>query len=239
MAGAGAHVAKHGNRSFAGPSGSADVLEALGVRIAMTAEEAARAVREIGIGFLFAPHLHPAMKFAGPVRRELKMRTVFNLLGPLVNPARASRQLIGAPSPSAARLMAEALAGLGTLRAFVVHGHDGLDEVSTTGPTDVWEVTPAGVEKHLWTPADFGVKPATLKELAGGDPASNARLIERILGKEPGAPRDIVIVNAAAGLMTANLAEGARAAAAMAAQAIDSGAAAAKLEQLKKNFPVS
>ncbi len=176
MAGAGAHVAKHGNRSFSGSSGSADVLEALGARIAMTAEEAARAVREIGIGFLFAPHLHPAMKIAGPVRRELKMRTVFNLLGPLANPARAHRQLIGASSASAARLMAEALTSLGTLHAFVVHGHDGLDEVSTTGPTDVWEVTSAGVKQHLWTPEDFGVPRAALKDLAGGDPASNARL---------------------------------------------------------------
>jgi anthranilate phosphoribosyltransferase len=239
MAGAGARVAKHGNRSFAGLSGSADVLEALGVRIAMTPEEAAHAVREIGIGFLFAPHLHPAMKFAGGVRRELKMRTVFNLLGPLANPARARHQLIGAPSPGAARLMAEALAGLGTLHAFVVHGHDGLDEVSTTGPTDVWEVTPAGIERHLWTPADFGVKRASLEELAGGDPAFNARIIEQVLGGRPGAPRDIVLVNAAAALVVANRADGLRAAVAMAAQAIDSGAAAHKLDQLKKNFPFS
>jgi anthranilate phosphoribosyltransferase len=243
MAGAGAHVAKHGNRSFAGSSGSADVLEALGVRIAMTPEEAARAVREIGIGFLFAPHLHPAMKFAQPVRRELKMRTVFNLLGPLVNPAQAQRQLIGASSARAAVLIAEALAALGTLRAFVVHGQEGLDEVSTTGPTDVWEVTPAGVEKHTWTPADFGVKHATLDQLAGGDPAANARIIEQVLEGRPGARRDIVLVNAAAGLVAANLAEGLgadpREAFAMAAQAIDSGAAADKLEQLKKNFPVT
>ncbi len=243
MAGAGAHVAKHGNRSFAGSSGSADVLEALGVRIAMTPEEAAWAVREIGIGFLFAPHLHPAMKFAQPVRRELKMRTVFNLLGPLANPARARRQLIGAPSPSAAALMAEALAGLGAIRAFVVHGYDGLDEVSTTGPTDVWEVTPAGVQKHLWTPADFGVKRATMQDLAGGDPGSNARIIERILAGQAGPPRDIVLVNAAAGLIAANLADdlahGLREAVAMAARAIDSGAAAGKLEQLRKKFPVS
>src|SRR4029077_1298471 len=114
-------------------------MEALGVRFAMTPEDAARSVHEIGIGFLFAPHLHPAMKHAQPVRRELKLRTVFNLLGPLANPARAKRQLIGAPSPEAAKLMAEALAELGAERAFVVHGHDGLDEVSTTGPTDVWE----------------------------------------------------------------------------------------------------
>jgi len=243
MAGAGAHVAKHGNRSFAGSSGSADVLEALGVRIAMTPEEAAWAVREIGIGFLFAPHLHPAMKFAQPVRRELKMRTVFNLLGPLANPARARHQLIGAPSASAAGLMAEALAGLGTTRAFVVHGRDGLDEISTTGPTDVWEVTPAGVEKHLWTPADFGVKRATLTDLAGGDPPANARIIEQILAGQAGAPRDIVLVNAAAGLIAANLADslahGLRGAVDMAAQAVDSGAAAGKLEQLRKKFPVS
>jgi len=239
MAGAGAHVAKHGNRSFAGLSGSADVLEALGVRIAMTPEEAAWAVREIGIGFLFAPHLHPAMKFAGPVRRELKMRTVFNLLGPLANPAQARRQLIGAPSPGAARLMAEALAALGTICTFVVHGHDGLDEVSTTGPTDVWEVTPSGVEKHLWIPADFGVKRASLHDLAGGDPAANARIIEQVLGGRPGAPRDIVLVNAAAGLVAGSMAVDLRTAVAMAAQAIDSGSAAHKLEQLKKNFPVS
>jgi anthranilate phosphoribosyltransferase len=239
MSGAGAHVAKHGNRSFSGFSGSADVLEALGVRIAMTPKEAAWAVREIGIGFLFAPHLHPAMKFAQPVRRELKMRTVFNLLGPLVNPARATRQLIGAPSPTAARLMAEALANLGTLRAFVVYGQDGLDEVSTTAPTDVWEVTPEGVERHLWTPADFGVSPATLKDLAGDTPSSNARIIEEVLAGQAGAPRDIVLVNAAAGLIAANLAHDVHAAVAMAAQAIDSGSAAGKLDQLKKNFPVS
>jgi len=242
MAGAGAHVAKHGNRSFAGSSGSADVLEALGVRIAMTADEAAWAIREIGIGFLFAPHLHPAMKLVGPVRRELKMRTVFNLLGPLANPAQARRQLIGAPSPAAARLMAEALATLGTLHAFVVHGHDGLDEISTTGPTDVWEVTPAGVERHLWTPADFSMRRATLDDLAGGDPVFNARLIEQILAGRNGAPRDIVVVNAAAGLIAAGMADALapdlRGAVAMAEQAIDSGAAARKLDQLKKHFPI-
>lgn len=241
MAGAGAHVAKHGNRSFSGPSGSADVLEALGVRIEMTPEEAARAVREIGIGFLFAPHLHPAMKIAGPVRRELKMRTVFNLLGPLANPARAHRQLIGAPSAASARLMAEALASLGTLHAFVVHGHDGLDEVSTTGSTDVWKVTSEGVKQHLWTPEDFGVPRATLKDLAGGDPATNAHVIEQILAGRPGAPRDIVIANAAAGLIAAGMAvaNDLRGAVDMAAHAIDSGSAARKLEQLRKNFPVS
>src|SRR5579872_3203688 len=139
MAGAGARVAKHGNRSISSASaGSAEVMDALGVRFAMSPEEAARAVREIGIGFLFAPNLHPAMKHAQPVRRELKIRTVFNLLGPLANPARA-----------------EALAELGTTRSFVVHGYNGLDEISTTGPTDVFEVRDGRVEKHVWSPTDF------------------------------------------------------------------------------------
>src|SRR5262249_34183856 len=142
---AGARVAKHGNRAISGKVGSADVLEALGIRIAMTPEEAIRAIREIGLGFLFAPHLHPAMKYAQPARRELKLRTVFNLLGPLANPARAQFQLIGAPSAEAARTMAEALAELGTGHSFVVHGrpvydHAGLDEISTVGPTDVFEI---------------------------------------------------------------------------------------------------
>ena len=206
MAAAGARVAKHGNRSLSSQTGSADVLEALGVRMAMTPEEAARSVREIGIGFLFAPALHPAMKYAQPVRRALKMRTVFNLLGPLAKPARAQRQLIGAPSPEAAALMARALAELGVERAFIVHGHDGLDEVSTTGPTDVWDVSTGRVEKLLWTPADFGVKRATLDALQGGDAARSAAIIQSVLAGEPGAARDIVLVNAAAGLLVADLA---------------------------------
>jgi anthranilate phosphoribosyltransferase len=238
MAGAGARVAKHGNRSISSRSGSADVLEALGVRIAMTPEEAARAVREIGIGFLFAPSLHPAMKHAQPVRRELKMRTVFNLLGPLANPARARAQLIGAPSAGAAPLMAEALAELGTGHAFVVHGHDGLDEISTTGPTDVYEVWTGRVEKHVWTPADFGVRTASLADLAGGDPARNAEIAREILSGAPGPARDIVLVNAAAGLVAGGLAQGLRSAIATAARSIDSGAAADRLAKLQKSFPI-
>src|SRR5205814_10231091 len=161
---------------------------------------------EIGMGFLFAPALHPAMKHAQPVRRDLKMRTAFNLLGPLANPARAQFQLIGAPSPDAARLMADALAELGTTRSFVVQGHDGLDEVSTTTPTDVYEVTPAGVQKHLWTPSDFGVRKASLQALAGGDPARNAQITREILSGLSGPPRDIVLVNSAAGLLAAGIA---------------------------------
>jgi anthranilate phosphoribosyltransferase len=239
MAGAGARIAKHGNRSLAGSSGSADVLEALGVRIANTPEESAWAVREIGIGFLFAPHHHPAMKFAQPVRRELKMRTVFNLLGPLANPASPHAQLIGAPSASAARLMADALAQLGIKRAFVVHGHGGLDEISTTGPTSVWEVAGGRVSEHQWTPASFGLAIDAREGLAGGDPARNAAIIRSILAGEAGPPRNIVLVNAAAGLMLAALAPDLRSGVALAARAIDSGAAANKLELLVTHFPLS
>jgi anthranilate phosphoribosyltransferase len=239
MAGAGARVAKHGNRSLSSRTGSADVLEALGVRISMTPEEAVRSVREIGIGFLFAPNLHPAMKHAQPVRRELKMRTVFNLLGPLTNPARAQRQLIGAPSPQTAALMAEALAELGTAGAFVVHGHDGLDEVSTTGPTDVWQVSTGRFERHLWMPVDFGVKRAFLSALAGGDPARNAEITKEILSGKTGPARDIVLVNAAAGLLAAGLVPDLHAGMAEASRSIDTGAAAAKLESLQKYFPFS
>lgn len=238
MAGAGAHVAKHGNRSISSNSGSADVLEALGVRITdVTPEDAARSIREIGIGFLFAPALHPAMKHAQAVRRALKTRTVFNLLGPLVNPARACAQLIGAPSPELAKLMAEALAELGTRRAFVVHGWDGLDEITTTAATDVYEVTAQGVQKHVWKPSDFGVRTAQLDSLKGGDSSCNAQMILEILRGASGSCRDIVLVNAAAGLLAAGLATELHGGMELAARSIDSGAAIAKLELLKKNFP--
>jgi anthranilate phosphoribosyltransferase len=205
----------------------------------MTPEEAARSIQEIGIGFLFAPALHPAMKHAQPVRRALKMRTVFNLLGPLANPARAQRQLIGAPSPEAAALMASALADLGTERSFVVHGHDGLDEISTTGPTEIWEVTAGHVEKHLWTPADFGVHRATLDALQGGDAARNAEIILSVLAGHPSPARDIVVVNAAAGLLLARIAPDLKSGVAQASKIIDSKAASATLKKLQKNFPVS
>ena len=238
MAGAGAHVAKHGNRSISSNSGSADVLEALGVRITdVTPEDAGRSIREIGIGFLFAPALHPAMKHAQPVRRALKTRTVLNLLGPLANPARASAQLIGAPSLEIAKLMAEALAELGTLRAFVVHGQDGLDEITTTTATDVYEVTAMGVRKDLWKPADFGVQIAQPASLKGGDSACNAQMILGILRGGVGSCRDIVLVNAAAGLLAAGLAPDLAGGMELTKQAIDSGAAMAKLEQLQKKFP--
>jgi len=237
MAGAGAHVAKHGNRAISGRVGSADVFEALGVRIAMTPEEAVHAVRETGLGFLFAPHLHPAMKYAQAVRRELKMRTVFNLLGPLANPARAQMQLIGAPSPESAKTMAEALSELGTRHSFVVHGHDGLDEISTTSSTDVYEVWTGRVEKHVWVPEDFGVPRSTRESLVGGSAVDNARITRAILSGESGARRDIVLVNAAAGLIAGGLVKDPREGIAKAAQSIDSGSAAAVVEKLRQKFP--
>jgi anthranilate phosphoribosyltransferase len=239
MAGAGARVAKHGGRSASSSTGSADVLEALGVRISMSPEEAAWAIREIGIGFLFAPNLHPAMKHAAPVRRELRLRTVFNLIGPLANPAGARTQLIGAPSPEAAKLMAEALVALGTDHSFIVHGHDGLDEITTTGPTDVYEVRTGTLVKHLWMPSDFGVKRAFGEQLLGGDALRNAEIAREILGGEKGPMRDIVVVNAAAGLVACGLAKDLPSGVELAEKSIDSGAAARKLEELRKKFPVS
>jgi anthranilate phosphoribosyltransferase len=237
MAGAGAKVAKHGNRSISSATGSADVLEALGVRVILNPEDAGRSVREIGIGFLFAPALHPAMKHAQPVRRAIKIRTAFNLLGPLANPAGAQSQLIGAPSPEAAKVMAEALAELGTRRSFVVHGQDGLDEITITAATDVYEITGHQVVKHVWGPSDFGVEMAQLSSLKGGDSSCNAQMILGILRGSPGPCRDIVLVNAAAGLLAAELAKDLRSGMALAVRSIDSGAASAKLELLKTNFP--
>jgi anthranilate phosphoribosyltransferase len=231
-AGAGVRVAKHGNRSFSTQCGSADVLEELGVQVSQSPERMAQAIREIGIGFLFAPLLHPAMKHAQAARAELKTRTVFNLLGPLTNPAGATRQLIGAPSAQSAELMAHALAGLDPARAFIVHGSDGLDEVTTTGSTLVFEITGSAVRSFEWTPADFGIAPVAPDALRGGDRAGNARIAQAILGGQPGPQRDIVLVNTAAALLAAGAASDPRAAMDQAAQSIDSGAAQAKLEQL-------
>ncbi|MEO8099835.1 MAG: anthranilate phosphoribosyltransferase [Acidobacteriota bacterium] len=233
MAGAGAIVAKHGNRSISSATGAADVLEALGIRVTVSPQEAASSLREIGIAFLFAPAFHPAIKHVQPVRRELKMRTVFNLLGPLANPARVQMQVIGAPSVAAAGLIADALCELTTKRVFVVHGHSGLDEISTTGPTDVFEVCAAKLKRHVWEPADFGLQPAQLGALAGGDAEHNARIVRAILSGEQGAPREIVLANAAAGLVAAGLAENLLDGVRMAAESIDSGAARDKLSALQ------
>jgi len=231
-AGAGVRVAKHGNRSMTAQCGSADLLEELGIGISFTPDDAARAIREVGIGFLFAPMFHPAMKYAQPARQELKMRTVFNLLGPLTNPAGATRQLIGAPSLDAAKLMAHALAGLAPERAFIVHGSDGLDEVTTTGPTTVFEVVHEHVRSFSWTPADFGVDTASATDLMGGDRAANKKIAIALLQGERGPRRDIVLVNAAAALLAADFAIDVRSAVRQAAESIDSGAAWGKVQKL-------
>ena len=232
VAGAGVRVAKHGNRSLSSQCGSADVLEALGIRLSISAEHVGRAIREVGIGFLFAPALHPAMKYAQPARLELKMRTVFNLLGPLTNPAGATRQLIGAPSPHAAELMAHALAGLEPERAFVVHGSDGLDEVTTTGSTLVFEVTRREVKPMSWSPSDFGVANASSADLSGGDRALSRQIAMAVLQGESGPRRDIVLVNASAALLAAGLATDLRTGMRLAAHSIDTGAAWKKVDQL-------
>jgi anthranilate phosphoribosyltransferase len=232
VAGAGVRVAKHGNRSISSRCGSADLLEELGIRLALQPGQSARAIREVGIGFLFAPAIHTAMRHAQPVRVELKMRTVFNLLGPLTNPAGATAQLVGAPSPAAAELMAGALAALGLPRGFVVHGSDGLDEITTTGPTLAFEIHHGAVERRTLELSDFGVRPAAGGDLKGGDKAQNAAIAREILDGAPGPRRDIVLVNAAAALVAAGRAEGFREGAAIAAASIDAGAARRKVEEL-------
>jgi anthranilate phosphoribosyltransferase len=231
-AGAGVRVAKHGNRSLSSACGSADLLEALGINITLSPEQVGRSIREVGIGFLFAPLFHPAMKHAQSARLELKMRTVFNLLGPLTNPAGATRQLIGAPSIPAAELMAEALAGLQPERAFVVHGSDGLDEVTTTGPTTVFEVTRQGVRRLEWSPSDFSVEQAKPSDLAGGERAVNCGIATAILHGQRGAQRDVVLVNAAAALVAAGIANDLKEGMQRATDSMDSGAAREKLERL-------
>jgi len=231
-AGAGVRVAKHGNRSISSRCGSADLLEALGVHILAEPQQVAEAIRTVGIGFLFAPAHHPAMKHAHPARLELKMRTVFNLLGPLTNPAGAQRQLIGAPSEHAAELMAGALADLGTDRAFVVHGAGDLDEVSTVGPTMAFEVVSGLITKRLWEPEDFGVARAMLEDVQGGDVARNVEIAKAVLDGAHGPHRDIVLVNAAAALVAAGRAETLLDGVALGEESIDSGAAREKLRVL-------
>jgi anthranilate phosphoribosyltransferase len=233
-AGAGVHVAKHGNRSYSSPCGSADLLEALGIDIAFSPEQTARAIREVGIGFLFAPHVHTAMKHAAPVRAELKIRTVLNLLGPLTNPAAANTQLAGAPSERAAGLIAGALAVLGLRRGFVVHGSDGLDEITTTGPTLAFEIRDGHVEQRTLEPEDFAVRTARPEDLRGGDPAHNCEIAKAVLAGARGPHRDIVLVNAAAALVAAGMVETFLEGIAVSTVSIDSGAARGKVEALAR-----
>ena len=231
-AAAGQPVAKHGNRSVSSSSGSADVLEALGVNLQLTPAQVADCVDQIGIGFCFAPLLHQAMKYAAPVRKQLGFRTIFNLLGPLTNPARATYQLVGASRIAAAEMLAKALHRLQATRALVVCGNDELDEVSLWGETTVFEVSTAGVQRHTWTVATLGLPTCRVEELQVATAADSAAVIRRVLAGEPGAARDIVVANAGAGLLAANRAPTIEQAVSLAAAAIDQGRAAQLCERL-------
>jgi anthranilate phosphoribosyltransferase len=231
-AAAGAGVAKHGNRAASSQTGSADVLEALGFELDLPPDRIARSIDELGFGFMFAQAHHPAMKHAAPVRRDLGTRTVFNVLGPLTNPARARAQVVGVYSASLVRPIAEALAQLGARRAFVVHGADGIDELSPTGPNHVCEVVDGGVRERTIDPEELGVERCSVGELAGGAPHENAELIRRVLAGEPGGRRTAVLLNAAGAIAAGGHAEDLREGLELARQAIDSGAAAARLEEL-------
>ena len=231
-AGAGVRVAKHGNRSISSKCGSADVVEALGMNIQLSPERAAQCLREVGICFLYAPNLHPAMKQVQGVRRELRMRTMFNLLGPLTNPARANGQVVGVYSLDLVEKLAEALSMLGLRRALVVHGLDGLDEITITGTTRIAEAREGSVKSYEIEPEEFGMSRASLQEISGGDAAENAEIIRAVLKGEKSARRNVVLLNAAAALVAAGRADHIAAAIPLAAQSIDSGAAAGKLEAL-------
>ena len=232
VAGAGVRVAKHGNRSATSKCSSADVMEALGVNIELSVERVSKCLKEVGIAFLFAQAMHAAMRHVAPVRRELKLRTVFNLLGPLTNPARADAQVVGVYSVELVEKLAEALSMLGAHRGFVVHGLDGLDEITITGPTRVAEIREGTVRTLEITPDEFGLERAGIDTLAGGNATENAALIRRIFEGEPSARRDVVLMNAAAALVAAGKAEHLPGAVSLAIKSIDSGAALAKLESL-------
>ena len=237
VAGAGLKVAKHGNRSMSGLTasslcGSADVVETLGVNLDLTPAQVGRCVDEVGIGFLYAPLLHTAMKHVMAARRELGVRTVFNLLGPLTNPAGANAQVIGVAAPELTEKLARVLAELGTVRAFVVHGADGLDEISNTGENRISEVRDGAVSTFTLRPEDFGLPRATITDLSGGDREQNAQIIREILAGAAGPKRDIVLMNAAAALVVGGKARDVKDGVALAARSIDSGAARAKLEHL-------
>jgi len=231
-AGAGVRVAKHGNRSVTSKCGSADVMEALGVNINLLPGRLAACLRETGIAFLFAPAMHSAMKYVQPVRRELRLRTVFNLLGPLTNPARASAQVVGVYSADLVEKLAEALSELGLHRALVVHGRDGLDEITITGPTKIAEVRDGKVRTYEVTPEEFGLKSAALTEIAGGDADRNAAIIRAVLDGERSPRRDIVVLNAAAALVAAAHADRIAEGIPLAAYAIDCGHARQRLQLL-------
>ena len=232
VAASGVRVAKHGNRSVSSRCGSADVFAALGVDILAPPAAVEHSLREAGIAFFFAPTFHPSMRHAAETRRDLGIRTAFNLLGPLTNPAAPARQIVGVPRPELTELIAHALRLLGTERAWVVHGSDGIDEISTAGHTKVSECRDGTVHTFYVHPADFGMASSPSDRLQGADAAANAAIIRAVLAREPGAPRDVVLLNAGAALFVAGAADSVLAGIERAAHAIDSGAAQRTLEAM-------
>ena len=232
VAACGVKVAKHGNRSVSSRCGSADVFEQLGVNVAAAPAVVEQTLHDAGIAFFFAPTFHPSMKHAAPTRRELGIRTAFNLLGPLTNPAGATRQIVGVPKSELTELLARALLLLGSSRAWVVHGADGIDEISTTGYTKVSECRDGAVHTFYVHPADFGLAKAAPSDLTGGDAAVNAAIVRRVLDGQPGPTRDVVLLNAGAALFIAGRADSVASGIRLASDAIDSGAAALTLERM-------
>jgi anthranilate phosphoribosyltransferase len=232
VAGAGIRVAKHGNRSVSSICGSADVVEALGIRIDLSADQVARCIEEAGIGFLYAPLLHEAMRYVVLARREMKIRTVFNILGPICNPARATAQVLGVYNEGLTETMAQVLCELGSERAFVVHGSDGLDEITISGESKISEVRNGEVRTYYVTPEDFGICRNPIAAIQGGDAKQNAGIIRDILSNREGAKRDVVLLNAAAGLVAGGKAGTLREGIQLARASIESGNAMACLEKL-------
>jgi anthranilate phosphoribosyltransferase len=230
-AGAGVRIAKHGNRAASSKTGSADLLEALGIDLEMTPQRTVDMIRSVGFGFFFAPNYHPAMRHAGPVRRSLGLRTVFNFLGPLTNPAGASHMAVGTSDPHMAELMIEVLKNRGAEAAFVFHGKDGLDELTTTGPSTIHRLKDGEISVAEFTPEDFGVARATIDDLSGGDVEVNVAITNAILDGEGGPRRDIALVNAAPVIVAAGLADGFAEGMELAAEAVDSGDARAVLDR--------
>jgi anthranilate phosphoribosyltransferase len=237
VAGAGVPVAKHGNRAMSSRCGSADLLQALGVKIELSPELAEACLAEVGITFLFAPLFHSAMKYAIGPRREIGVRTIFNILGPLTNPAGAKRQIMGVPRQELTEPLARVLGKLGSTRAFVVHGADGLDEITTTGETYVTALDAGTVASYTITPEQFGLQRASIGALAGGDAQENAAITLAVLEGKQGPPRDVVLLNAAAALAVSGATVDLKAGLDLAAQAIDSGAALDKLRRLQQFTP--
>ncbi len=230
VAGAGVAVAKHGNRAMSGSTGSADVLEALGVKIALSPESVARCLNDVGFGFMFAQGYHPSMRFAAGPRREIGIRTVFNILGPLTNPAGTDRQVIGVADPSMADRMAHVLGQLGSRKALVVHGSDGMDEITITGPSTVWQLENGEVTEFEVTPGGLGVSVSSADSIQATSAEHSAQIVRSVLAGESGPARDVVLLNAAAALVAADRSGSLAAGVELAARSIDSGDAQAKLD---------